>query len=276
MNRRILISENEREGILKLYNIVEDTRTPLQRLMECKFTSDGKYVVFEGVVYSSITGERAIINENWFTDQTLSDYLHYAGDALSVAADFALPGSGAVVDALNAFSYIIEGEFKTGREKDGLYLMAAMSFGLMSLVGPLQALAIPIKNAIKTGKGLGSKVVVDGLKILKGSIDTVLVKIPSLINNALKSPLAAKILGKWGNKISTFITNFTKRVKELFSQIPSLSPEAVSKTKAITNNASKNLVKPGTEMGLEYAGMGDVKNRVLDYRYNTVNRNKPQ
>lgn len=216
--KKILIYENEREYILGLYGIIhEDLRRPFEKLLECKFTTDGKYVIFEGQSYSCLTGEKIPINE----EAMLSDILHTGADILSTGLDFIIPGSGAVVDVLNALSYIIEGQFKGEKERDALYLMAAITFGSVILLGPLQGIVIPLKRAIKTSTGMKSKVVIDGLKIISGSLDTLLVGIPTKVNSALKSPLAKNIMGKWSTKISGFITNFTNRIKQLLSELTS-------------------------------------------------------
>ena len=217
MKNKITITEIERKHILSMYGILhEDDRTPLDRLMECKFTSDGKYVVYQGKSYSCETGEEVPLNEE---EWTLSDILHTGADILSAGMDFVIPGSGAVVDTLNALSYVIEAQFKSAEEKDSLYLMAAITFAFVILPGPLQAISIPLKRAVKTGVGLTSRVVVKGLKIIGGAIDTLLLGIPSKINAALKSPLAKNILGKWGDKISGFIGNFTSRIKPLLNKV---------------------------------------------------------
>jgi len=218
--KNILISENDRKHILGLYGIIrEDLKLPFEKLLECKFTTDGKYVVFEGQAYSCLTGKKIPINEEW----TLSDILHTGADILSMGLDFVIPGSGAVVDILNAVSYIIEGQFKGEKERDSLYLIALITFGFVLLPGPLQVIAIPlkraIKRAIKTGSGMTSNVVIDGLKIIRGSLNNLLVAIPTQVNSALKSPLAKNIIGKWANKISGFIANFTNRIRQLLSGI---------------------------------------------------------
>ena len=224
--KNILISESEREHILGLYGIIrEDLRRPFEKLLECKFTTDGKYVIFEGQAYSCLTGEKIPINEEW----TLSDILHAGADVLSMGLDFVIPGSGAVVDVLNAVSYIIEGQFKGEKERDSLYLMAAITFGFVILPGPLQAIATPLKRAIKTGVGMTSKVVIDGLKIIGDSLNTLLVGIPSQVNSALKSPLAKNIMGKWSTKISGFIDNFTTRIKQLLSKLTNKVKPPLSK-----------------------------------------------
>lgn len=213
---RLIITEQERLDILRMYNLaVEDLRRPLQKLMECKISSDGKYIVFEGRAYKSDTGVEVPINEEW----SLSDILHAGADILSAGLDFVIPGSGAVVDVLNAISYIIEAQFKSDKEKDSLYIMAAITFAFVILPGPLQGIAIPLKRAVKTGIGMADSVVKKGLTIIGNALNTLLVGIPSKINSALKSPLAKNILGKWGDKISGFVGNFTTRIKSLLGSL---------------------------------------------------------
>jgi len=215
----MLITESEKLDILNLYGLVSDDVRPLQKLMTCRFTPDGKYVVYEGNAYSTKTGESVLLNESW----SLSDILHTGADLLSVGLDFVIPGTGAIVDVLNAISYIIEAQFKSEKEKDSLYLMAAITFGFVIMPGPLQAIAGPLKNAVKTGAGMASKLVVKGLKIIGGFLDTLLLGIPSLVNKALKSPLAKTIVGSWGKKISGFIDSFTSRVKPMLQKITGMS-----------------------------------------------------
>ena len=211
----LVITESQKNELLKMWGLLSEDVRPLQKLMECKFTSDGKYVVYEGKAYSTETGKLVPLNEAW----TLSDILHTGADVLSAGMDFVIPGSGAVVDVLNALSYIIEAQFKSGPEKDSLYLMAAITFAFVVLPGPLQAVAVPLKRAVKTGVGMTSKAVVSGLKIIGGSLGTLLKTIPNLINKALKSPLAKNILGKWGKRISGFVSDFAARAKTLLDNI---------------------------------------------------------
>ena len=243
--KRFTITEEERHDILKMYNLLsEDVRRPLQKLMECKFTTDGKYVIYEGKAFSTSTGEQVPINEAW----TLSDILHAGADLLSVGMDFVIPGSGAVVDVLNAVSYVIEAQFKSNEEKDSLYLMAAITFAFVILPGPLQAIATPLKRAVKTGVGMADPVVKEGLKIIGGFLDTILLGIPSKVNEALKSPLAKNILGSWGDKISGFIDNFTNRIKQLLGTLTGKTGkegvEAAAKTgKEGTKLSAKKVTK---------------------------------
>jgi hypothetical protein len=218
---KITITENQFH-LLEMFaitneceQVIEKVLQPLEKLKKCLFTSDGKYVVYEGKAYNAINGNEVPINEEW----TLSDILHTGADVLSMGLDFVIPGSGAVVDVLNALSYIIEAQFKSAAEKDSLYLMAAITFAFVVLPGPLQAIATPLKRAVKTGAGFASKAVVKGLKIIGGILDTLLLKLPSKINAALKSPLAKNILGKYAGKISGFFKSFSERIKSILGKL---------------------------------------------------------
>ena len=161
----ILITEQQLFYIVKnTIQLVENLDSPFNRLKECKVSKDGKYIIFRDNIYDSQTGYLIPLQEGW----SLSDILHGAADVVSLAADFIIPGSGAVVDVLNGLSYIIEAQFVSDDKKDSLYLMAAITFAFVVLPGPLQAVAVPLKRAVKTGVGFASKTVVKGVKIIGG------------------------------------------------------------------------------------------------------------
>jgi hypothetical protein len=225
--KNIIITENQlRLLINNSFDLIKEEKRPLEKLKECIISEDYKYIVYDNNLYDSQTGDLIPISEGW----SLSDILHTGADVLSVAADFVgPPGSGAIIDTLNALSYVIEAQFKTGPEQDKLYLMAAITFAFVVLPGPLQTLATPLKRAIKTGAGFASKAVVKGLKIIGGILDTILLKIPSAINKALKSPLAKKILGKFSGKISKFFQAFTSRIRKILAPLTKAGKQATKK-----------------------------------------------
>jgi hypothetical protein len=235
------ITESEKLEILKMYGLLTNDVRPLQKLITCRFTFDGQYVVYEGNAYSTNTGELVLLNEDW----SLSDILHTGADLLSVGMDFIIPGSGAIVDVLNAISYIIEAQFKNETERDSLYIMAAITFAFVILPGPLQTISIPLKKAVKTGVGLASKTVVNGLKIIGGFLDKILLGIPSLISKALKSPLAKNILGSWGSKISEFIGKFTSGIKSILTKITGKSVEKGGKE--VVSDVTQQTIKKTTK-----------------------------
>lgn len=266
---KIIITESERIEILKMYNVLVEDKRPLQKLMECQFTSDGKYVVFEGVSYSTQTGEIVFLNESW----SLSDILHTGADILSAGMDFVIPGSGAIIDTLNAISYVIEAQFKSEKEKDSLYIMAAITFAFVLLPGPLQAISTPLKRAIKTGVGMTSKVVVRGLKLIGGSLNVLLLGIPKMIQRALKSPLAKNILGKFKDKISGFIGSFTARIKPLLLKISGKEGSEVVGKKIIKNVDGGVLKKLFTIKGCENMRLCDSSKFVRELSKNLPNPN---
>ena len=255
---KIIINENQ-FGILEMYTntnqfsqSIDRVLRPLEKLKKCLFTPDGKYVVYEGKAYNVTNGKEVPINEEW----TLSDILHTGADVLSMGLDFVIPGSGAVVDVLNALSYIIEAQFKTAAEKDSLYLMAAITFAFVVLPGPLQAIATPLKRAVKTGVGFASKGVVKGLKIIGGILDTLLLKLPSKINEALKSTLAKNILGTYAGKISGFFNAFSTRIKSILGKLTGKTGKEGAE-KSIKQLSDVNFVK-SNQFGMPPGSKADV------------------
>jgi hypothetical protein len=239
--QKFIISESDRSHILNLYKIVKEEPRPLQKLLECKYTPDGKYIMYENKIYSCQTGEEVPIMEGW----SISDILHTGADLLSMGLDFVIPGSGAVVDALNALSYIIEAQFRPAEERDSLYTMAAITFAFVILPGPLQAVAPVLKRAIKTGKGFASNAVVGGLEIIGKNLGTILGGIKNLLQKALQSKLAKGILGKHGDNLSNYIQKFYDRVKTIFDGV--LAKAKGTKTLDVSADTFKKLTQDSTE-----------------------------
>jgi len=239
--KNIIITENQlRLLINNSFDLIKEEKRPFEKLKECIISEDYKYIVYDNNLYDSQTGNLIPISEGW----SLSDILHTGADVLSVAADFIIPGSGAIIDTLNALSYIIEAQFKTGPEQDKLYLMAAITFAFVVLPGPLQALSAPLKRAIKTGAGFASKAVVRGLKIIGGILESILVKLPATISKALKSPLAKKILGRFSGKISKFFQKFAIRIRKILAPLTKAGEKVVKKG---SQEAGEKVVKKGAE-----------------------------
>ena len=105
-NTAINITEEERLRISDLHDLTVLSENLTKKISEFRFTPDNEYVIFEEQLYSSETGElHPLLLEKW----SLSDILHTVGDVASMAVDFVIPGSGAVIDAINGVSYFIEG-----------------------------------------------------------------------------------------------------------------------------------------------------------------------
>jgi hypothetical protein len=254
---------------------------PLSKILECKFTPDRKHLVLDGIFYSSETGEIVPLNEWW----SLSDILHAGADVLSTVVDFVIPGSGAIIDALNALSYVIEAQFVSADKKDSLYLMAAITFAFVILPGPLQAVSIPLKRFIKSGAKAASPLIKKALGIVASILPKILRDLPNLINSALKSKLASAILGKYAGKIGAAIKQFGASVLKTFNKVMGipdmaktagklaavkvavktvLDSAAVSMLKKFFSNKAKFTVAKGTsEVALKKLGFVPGK----AYRY---------
>lgn len=204
---------------------------PLSKLLQCKFTSDRKHIMFEGQCYSCETGEYVPLNEEW----SWSDILHAGADVLSAGMDFVVPGSGATVDILNALSYIIEAQFADEDKRDSLYLMAAITYAFVIIPGPLQVASIPLKAFIKSGAKVASKAAKSALSLVAKFMPTILKEIPKRIISALKSPLAKGLLGKFAGRIASAVKSFSEGAMKAFNKImgrPDIVKKAIVKTGA--------------------------------------------
>ncbi len=210
---KYVITEAERREILGLYGIQRKEKTPLEMLAECKFTTDGKFVIYEGIGYSCETGEQVPINEAW----TLSDTLHTIGDLASAASDFIVPGSGAIIDGVNAMSYFIEAmATKDPEKKKSLLIMGGITLAFVLIPGPLQAVSTPLKQFIKTGKAVKNAAVANGIKIVAKSMGGIMNAVPALVRKILNSNLGKKVLGRYGEYLTKYIDDIMKGVKSTF------------------------------------------------------------
>jgi len=207
---KLIITESERQDISAMYGLVKEDLTPLQRLMSAKITTDGKYIMIEGEVFETETGNLVPITEGLF-GWSWSDIGHAAADVASAAADFIVPGSGAIIDILNGISYMVEGYLSDVEERAILWTQGAITFAFVVLPGALQAVAIPMKRFVKYGGQL-TKPVINGLKFIAKNITKVFGKIAEWINKAVKSAAGRKILGKYGKRISSAFNSFKKGI----------------------------------------------------------------
>ena len=221
---------------------------PLAKILECKFTPDLKHLMLDGIFYSSETGEIVPLNEWW----SLSDILHAGADVLSAVVDFVIPGSGAIVDTLNALSYLIEAQFVSEDKKDGLYLMAAITYAFVIIPGPLQALSIPLKRFIKSGAKAASPLIKKALGLVASFLPKILTDLPNLINSALTSKLAGAILGKYAGKIGAAVKQFGANILKTFNKVMGIPDMAKTAGKIAT-------VKVAVKTVLDSAAIGMLK-----------------
>lgn len=221
---------------------------PLSKILECKFTPDLKHLMLDGIFYSSETGEMVPLNEWW----SLSDILHAGADVLSAVAGSIIPGAGEVIDVLNTLSYLIEAQFVSADKKDGLYLMAAITFAFVIIPGPLQALSIPLKRFIKSGAKAASPLIKKALGLVASFLPKILTGLPNLINSALKSKLAGAILGKYAGKIGAAVKQFGANILKTFNKVMGLPNMAKTAGKEI-------LAKTTAKTILDSAAAGTLK-----------------
>jgi hypothetical protein len=176
-----------------------------------------------------------------------SNILHTTMDLISMGFDFFIPGSGGTIDVLNGISYILEASFKQSqKEKESLYILATISFASVVLIGPLQGLVIPLKSFITNrSTKIITPQIINGLNIIKKNINIITEKVPSLVQNALRSssPYAVVINKKWGNNINKGVSAFTRNIGSLFDNL-NFDDEQITDN----NTPTKREFKPTTKL----------------------------
>ena len=105
--------------------------------------------VWERIQESDRMYQEQSINEDW----SLSDILHTIGDVVSATSDCVWPGSGAVVDIVQAISYFIESaNTENYIESISAFIGGIVSIASLALIGPMQSLAIEAKGLLKVVK----------------------------------------------------------------------------------------------------------------------------
>lgn len=164
------------------------------------------------------------LNEEW----TTSDILHTIGDVVSAASDCVWPGSGAVVDIIQAITYFLESaNAEDYIESSSASIAGIVSLASLALVGPMQALATEAKGLLKVVKdGLSkgaSKIQISAaktastklIKFLQGivsSASAIAAKIVGLVKNAAETKLGSWVIQKFGttNSFVNWINKFFK------------------------------------------------------------------
>ncbi len=216
---------------------------PIAKILSSQFTVDRKNIIVEGVAYSCETGEVAAINEDW----SLSDILHTGADVLSAGLDIAFPGTGAIVDILNAVSYIIEAQFAEEDKKDSLYVMSAITFAFVIIPGPIQAISIPLKRFIKSGAKTMTPLIRKALGMVASFMPRILKELPKKISAALKTPLGKTLLGKFAGKINSAVKAFASGVLRVFNKIMG-RPDII---KQVTKTSAKEAMSTGLVASLK-------------------------
>lgn len=234
------ISESERQNILVQHGMSEDPSLIRETLANCKITPDGKWILFESNFYSTETGDLMPLTEKW----TLSDTLHTIGDVASMAADFVIPGSGAIIDAINGASYFIESLFQNDpKKRQGLYIMGGITFAFALVPGVLQAYSIPLKQVIK-GTGKMTPKGAMGILMVQKHMRSILSGIPRILKKALNSKLGLKMIKPGPRaKLLSKLDNILLAIKNTFDDL------AVKVGKQLKSSNAKKAAKVAGKKG---------------------------
>lgn len=187
------------------------------------------------------------LNEDW----SLSDILHTIGDVVSASSDCIWPGSGAVVDIIQAITYFLEAaNTKDYVESASASIAGIVSLASLALVGPMQVLAMEAKGllkVVKEGVAKGaSKIQVSAaksastklVKFLQGivsSASSLASKIAGLVKNASESKLGSWIIQKFGttNSFVNWVNKFFKEtvistLNKFIGYLAKLNPAAAA------------------------------------------------
>jgi hypothetical protein len=260
--KTIRISESQYNRLFRSpEEFMNEILSPLREVLKCRITEDRKHLVYEGKVYDAKTGDElplteqalgmtkalgttgkvAASDDGW----SISDILHTGVDIISTAADFIVPGSGAIIDIVHALSYIVEAQFSSGEEKEALYLMGLITGMFAIIPGALQAVAPILKRFVKTG----GKMILKEIPLLKKAwgfvsknISKFLGKLPQWVDKAVNSSIGKKILGKYSDKISSAVKNFSTSIRSIIDKLKGGTEKVIKKGKEAINKVIDPIV----------------------------------
>jgi len=216
-----------------------------------------------------IQESQAYIDGEVINEGAVSDWLHTAADFVSIAADIVAPGSGAVIDIIQAISYFLESAAEDDLPTAASSVISGLvTLGSLALAGPMQLLATKMKGLISTVrdgiiKGASSTAIsaartasVEVVKFLKGILSnatTIGAKVSDLVTKAAESKLGNWIISKFGStsKFTAWITDFFKvkipgYIKSFSDSLAKLNPSA-SGTGSVDDLTIKKYSKDYTE-----------------------------
>lgn len=291
MKNTIRITESQFNRLFKTEDINKEIVSPLREILKCRITEDRKYVTYLGRVYDGVTGEELPLTEQALgitkalgttgkvgvsdDDWSLSDILHTGVDLVSTAADFIIPGSGAIIDIVHALSYIVEAQYSSGEEQDTLYLMAAITGMFAILPGALQAVAPILKRFVSSG----GKMALKDIPKLKGVWDIVskniskfLSELPKWVDKAVNSPIGKKLLGGNVVKISSAIKNFSTRIKGILYKLKSKTARLQSNVQKSVENLPTKIRKTSSDAYTFLTNSSKIRKTIDALNSNVVNK----
>jgi len=165
-----------------------------------------------------------------YPDLITSDGLHQVADILALGLDFIFPPASSLIDILNGVSYAVEASLKRNKEEQNTYyLLSLISFAFAAAPGALQAEAIPLKAAIKSGKRVDKSLILGFINKIAPKIDDIFRKIIIMVDAIISET------GLW-NKLPSSIT---KKWFEFLKSRKVINPKGYDGMTGIPNNATK-------------------------------------
>ena len=181
----------------------------------------------------SYLGEE-VLNEN------VSDTLHFITDLVAIGSDLVAPGSGAVVDIVNAISYFIESQYLEEDVEKSIAIVAGLvTLGSIALMGPLEALSVEAKVLLaKIREGVVKSATPAAISIARSAakkliplltnITKVSASIGDTIVNLVVKAANSKV-GKWASSKFGGMDKFVAWIKDFFKvKVPKLLAYMIS------------------------------------------------
>jgi len=217
-----------------------------------------------------------VLNEN------VSDTLHFITDLVAIGSDLVAPGSGAVVDIVNAISYFIESQYLEEDVEKSIAIVAGLvTLGSVALMGPLEALSVEAKVLLaKIREGVVKSATPAAISIARSAAKklipllTNITKISASIGDTIVN-LVVKAdnskVGKWASSKFGGVDKFVAWIKDFFKvKVPKLLTYMISLLVSLNPTATAagsvddiSIKKFGKETAKSKASEG-VVNKITD------------
>ena len=217
-----------------------------------------------------------VLNEN------VSDTLHFITDLVAIGSDLVAPGSGAVVDIVNAISYFIESQYLEEDVEKSIAIVAGLvTLGSIALMGPLEALSVEAKVLLaKIREGVVKSATPAAISIARSAAKklipllTNITKISASIGDTIVNLVvkaANSKVGKWASSKFGGMDKFVAWIKDFFKvKVPKLLAYMISLLVSLNPTATAagsvddiSIKKFGKETAKSKASEG-VVNKITD------------
>jgi hypothetical protein len=217
-----------------------------------------------------------VLNEN------VSDTLHFITDLVAIGSDLVAPGSGAVVDIVNAISYFIESQYLEEDVEKSIAIVAGLvTLGSVALMGPLEELAVEAKVLLaKIREGVVKTATPAAISLARSAAKklipllTNITKISASIGDTIVNLVvkaADSRVGKWASSKFGGMEKFVAWIKDFFKvKVPKLLAYMISLLVSLNPTATAagsvddiSIKKFGKETAKSKASEG-VVNKITD------------